>query len=94
MNRSEFVDVLTDRQYMYRSHAVRLVNAVLALITEQLVKGEKVSFHGFGSFECVSRAARKGRNPITGEPMTIPAFKSPKFTASPVLVQRLNGEQD
>ena len=59
-----------------------VVNEVFDTIKNTLASGEKVAIAGFGSFETVERAARKGRNPKTSEEIMIPASKSPKFKAS------------
>ena len=53
-------------------------------------KGEKVQLVGFGTFEVSERAAREGRNPKTGETMTISASKSPKFKAGKALKDLVN----
>ena len=58
------------------------VDAVINAIQDAVVAGEKVSITGFGAFEAVERAARKGRNPQDGSEIMIPASKSPKFKAS------------
>ena len=55
--------------------------SLFALIKKELAAGEKVAISGFGSFAVAERAARKGRNPRTGEEITIPASKAVKFTA-------------
>nr|DAG57781.1 MAG TPA: DNA binding protein [Caudoviricetes sp.] len=57
------------------------VDAVINAIQDAVVAGEKVSITGFGAFEVVERAARKGRNPQDGSEIMIPASKSPKFKA-------------
>ncbi len=57
------------------------LDAVIASVRESLVSGESVTFTGFGTFKVVERAARKGRNPRTGEEITIPASKVAKFSA-------------
>ena len=54
---------------------------MLDTVTESLKRGEKVSLVGFGNFEVRERAAHKGRNPSTGEEITIAASKSPVFKA-------------
>ena len=59
-----------------------VVTEVFDTIKNTLASGEKVAIAGFGSFETVERAARKGRNPKTSEEIMIPASKSPKFKAS------------
>lgn len=58
-----------------------LIDTVLETIVNTVASGEKVSLAGFGTFEVAERAARKGRNPKTGEPLEIAASKSPKFHA-------------
>ena len=59
-----------------------VVNEVFDTIKNTLASGEKVAIAGFGSFEVSERSERQGRNPKTGEAITIPASKSPKFKAS------------
>ena len=58
------------------------VDATIKAIQDAIVACEKVSIAGFGTFEVVERAARKGRNPQTSEEIMIPASKAPKFKAS------------
>lgn len=58
-----------------------IVEGVLKAIQDEVVAGGKVQLVGFGTFESVERAARDGRNPLTGEAMKIAASKAPKFKA-------------
>lgn len=58
-----------------------IIDTILETITETVGKGEKVALAGFGSFETTIRSERQGRNPSTGEMMTIPAKKVCKFKA-------------
>ena len=81
MNKGEFVEALADRLDVHRAQADHALSAVLDIIAEQLAKGEKVAFTGFGSFEVSQRAARTGRNPQTGEEIKIAAGKRVKVTA-------------
>ena len=81
MNKGEFVEVLADRLDLPRAQADRALSAVLDIIAEQLAKGEKVAFTGFGSFEVSERPARTGRNPQTGAAIQIAAARVPKFSA-------------
>ena len=67
------------------------LNAFVDVVTEALVKGEKVQLVGFGSFETRKRAARKGRNPQTKEEIKIPASKAPVFKAGKALKDLVNG---
>lgn len=58
-----------------------VIDTVLETIKDSVASGEKINLVGFGSFEAVERAAREGRNPKTGESISIPASKAPKFKA-------------
>lgn len=64
-----------------KKEAGMAVDTVLDSITKALKKGQKVTLPGFGTFRVVKRAARKGRNPRTGETLKIKASKVPKFAA-------------
>jgi DNA-binding protein HU-beta len=91
MNKGEFVEALADRLDVHRAQADRALSAVLDIIAEQLAKGEKVAFTGFGSFEVSQRAARTGRNPKqTGATIEIAASSVPKFTAGATLKAAVN----
>ena len=59
-------------------------------MSEELQKGEKIQLVGFGTFEVVERAAREGRNPLTGAKMKIKASKAPKFKAGKALKDVVN----
>lgn len=90
MNKGEFVEALADRLNLTRANADRALTAVLDIIVEQLARGEKVAFTGFGSFEISERAARTGRNPQTGATIEIAASNVPKFTAGATLKAAVN----
>lgn len=92
MNKGEFVEALADRLDVSRAQADRSLSAVLDLITERMVAGDKIAFTGFGSFEVSARAARTGRNPQTGAAIEIAASKVPKFTAGASLKNSVNGK--
>lgn len=66
------------------------LDAILESIKEELGKGGKVTLVGFGNFEVVERAARMGRNPLTGESIEIKASKAPKFKAGKALKDAVN----
>ena len=68
----------------------KALKAFVDVVTEEMKKGEKVQLVGFGTFEVSERAAREGRNPQTGETMTIAASKSPKFKAGKALKDAVN----
>ena len=68
-----------------KKDAQAAVDCVLSCITKTLVKEDKVSLTGFGTFKVVERKARKGRNPQTGGEIYIAASKVPKFVAGKAL---------
>lgn len=92
MNKGEFVEALSDRLDLSRAQADRAVSGVLDIITEELAKGSKIAFTGFGSFEVSKRAARTGRNPQTGASIKIAASSVPKFSAGASLKAAVNGK--
>ena len=75
---------------MNRTELVAAMAAFIDVVTAEMKKGEKVQLVGFGTFEVSERAAREGRNPQTGETMTIAASKSPKFKAGKALKDAVN----
>ncbi len=79
MNKSELVASIATKSELSKKDAENALNALTASIEEALVKGDKVQLIGFGSFEVRERAARTGRNPQTGEEISIPATKVPAF---------------
>ncbi|MCG9890792.1 MAG: HU family DNA-binding protein [Thermosynechococcaceae cyanobacterium MS004] len=81
MNKSEFVDAVAEKANVTKKNADAILSATLDLIVESVASGEKVSLVGFGSFEKRDRQAREGRNPATGESMTIAATTVPAFSA-------------
>lgn len=78
-NKQELVDSVAKATGLTKKDAVASVDAVFASIEAALKKGEKVQLIGFGNFEVRDRAARKGRNPQTGEEIKIAASKVPAF---------------
>lgn len=90
MNKSELVAAVAAKTDLKKADSEKAVKAVIDAITEELKKGEKVQLVGFGTFEVSERAAREGRNPLTGESMTIKASKSPKFKAGKAFKDSLN----
>jgi len=79
VNKTELVDAVASRAGLSKADADRAVNGFVDAIEGALVRGEKVTVTGFGTFEVRDRAARMGRNPQTGAPLHIPATKSPAF---------------
>ena len=79
--KSEFVDKVASKSGLSKKDAGAAVDAVISSIEESLQSGDEVSFTGFGKFHVANRGAREGRNPRTGETMTIAASRVPRFTA-------------
>ena len=89
MNKTELVAAIAERTELTKKDAEKAVNAVFASVQKALVEDDKVQIIGFGTFEVRTRAARKGRNPQTGETIEIPASKNPVFKAGKALKDAL-----
>ncbi len=81
MKKSDIVESIADEAGISKAAADRALKSVLGSVTKELKKGGRVSLVGFGTFSISKRAARKGRNPKTGETIKIKATKVPKFSA-------------
>ena len=90
MNKSELVASVAEVAELTKKDAEKAVNAVFASVRKALVEDDKVQIIGFGTFEVRTRAARKGRNPQTGETIEIPASKNPVFKAGKALKEAVN----
>src|SRR6476620_9262189 len=91
MTKTHLIDHVTQATQGTKNATERLIDAVLASITEALAKGEKLDLRGFGSFQVSGKKERQGRNPRTGEAMTIAARNVAVFRPSKELSGRLNG---
>ena len=90
MNRTELVAAMAEKTQLSKKDADLALKAFIDVVSEEMQKGEKVQLVGFGTFEVSKRAAREGRNPQTGEAMTIAASKTPKFKAGKALKDSIN----
>ena len=90
MNKTELIAAVAEKAELSKKDAEKAVKAFTEAVSEELVKGGKVQIVGFGTFEVSERAAREGRNPRSGETMTIAASKSPKFKAGKALKDMVN----
>ena len=79
MNKNELVKGIAEETAMSQKDAKSALEATLEIIKNHLADGDKVQLIGFGNFEVRQRAARKGRNPQTGQEIEIPASKVPAF---------------
>jgi DNA-binding protein HU-beta len=92
VTKSEFVDALASQSGgLSKKDAGTAVDAVLKLVEDTLARGESVNFTGFGKFHVAERGQRQGVNPRTGERITIPGGKVPKFSAGAGLKQKVKG---
>ena len=80
-NKADLIDKVASKSGLTKKDATAAVESLFDTVTETLSEGERVQIIGFGSFEVRDRAARKGRNPQTGEEIEIPATKVPAFKA-------------
>lgn len=90
MTKAEFISAVSEKTALSKKDAGNSLNAILEIIENQLVQGEKVQIIGFGTFEVKERAERQGKNPATGETIVIPAHKVPSFKAGKQLKDILN----
>jgi DNA-binding protein HU-beta len=79
MNKAELIEAIADAADLTKADAGRALDGLVDAITAALKKGETVSLVGFGSFVVKERAERQGRNPQTGDSITISAAKIPSF---------------
>lgn len=90
MNKTELVSAVAEQAQISKKDAEKAVSAVVDTITNALKEGEKVQLVGFGTFEVRQREARQGKNPRTGEAISIPASKAPAFKAGKALKDTVN----
>ena len=90
MNKTELVAAIAEQTELSKKDAEKALKAFTDIVADELKKGEKVQLVGFGTFEVSERAAREGRNPQSGERMTIAASKAPKFKAGKALKDMIN----
>ena len=90
MNKTEFIAAVAEKAEISKKDSEKALKAFVDVVAEQLKAGDKVQLVGFGTFEVSKRAAREGRNPQTGETMTIAACKAPKFKAGKALKDAIN----
>jgi DNA-binding protein HU-beta len=91
VNKNDLVAHVADLAGLSKSDASKAVDSVFDGILSSLKKGDEVRLVGFGTFAIAERAASEGRNPRTGEKISIPASRQPKFKAGKMLKDALNG---
>ena len=89
MTKADIASIVAEKG-LAKKQAIEAVEATLGIVKSALRKGEKIQLVGFGSFQVRAKRARKGRNPQTGEPITIAARKVLKFKPGKALQQAIN----
>ena len=92
MNRTELIDLISDKAELTKAAAARALDAMLDGVTISLQKGDPVVIVNFGTFTVKQRAAREGRNPLTGEKIKIKATKVVGFKAGKALKEAVKEE--
>ncbi len=90
ITKEDLVDAMSSAADISKKEAAATLEAFTDKVTQELQKGNKVTLTGFGTFKVSKRAARKGRNPRTGESIQIPARVVPKFSAGKALKDAVN----
>lgn len=90
MKKVELVEAVAAASGLTKTDATKAIDATFAVITEALVKGDKVPVAGFGTFAVSKRSAREGRNPRTGETVKISARNAVTFKAGTALKDSVN----
>jgi len=94
LTQNGFISAVSEMSSTSKVTAKQVINAASYVISQSLREGCEVPFSGLGKFSVRERAARTGRNPATGETMTIPAKKQPKFTPSAALKAMIAGQEE
>lgn len=89
MTKADFIEKIAAKSNLTKAAAERVLNAFLAAVEESLAEEGKLTLTGFGSFSVESREARQGRNPRTGETLTIAAGKVVRFRPGKMLKDAL-----
>ena len=89
MNKTEFIAAIAEEAGLSKADVTKAVKAYADVVTAELKKGEKIQLVGFGT-QVSKRAERQGRNPLTGETMTIAASNVPKFKPGKALKDAIN----
>ena len=92
MNKQAIIEAVHETLDGTKVQAEKVVDTIFDSIISTLKKGEDVSIAGFGIFSAKMRAARTARNPRTGEPISVPAMRVPKFRASKSLKDTVKGK--
>ena len=92
MNKTELINAMSDKSGLTKKDTEKFLSAFEDVVTQALVKDDKVQLVGFLTIDVVARAEREGRNPQTGQPMKIAASKAPRFKVGKKLRDAVNGK--
>lgn len=90
MTKADLISVVATKTEMKKKDAEAAVNAAIDAIIEGLTAGDKIALAGFGSFEVKTIAEHQGRNPATGETITVAASKKVSFSAAKAMKDAVN----
>ena len=90
MNKKMLIDVVSEKLGTTKKDTGMYLDAIVEAIVETVAEGNELNISGLGKFSVTERAQREGRNPATGESITIAASKSPKFKASKTFKDAVN----
>ena len=90
MNKTELIAAMAEKAELSKKDTEKALKAFVDVVSDELVKGEKIQVVGFGTFEVVERKEREGKKPGTDQVITIPASKSPKFRPGKALKDKVN----
>ncbi|RIW14663.1 HU family DNA-binding protein [Algoriphagus lacus] len=89
MNKSELIEVVAKEAGLSKATVSKVINSYHKAVQVAMSQGDKVTLPGFGTFQVSERKERSGRNPRTGDPMTIAAAKLPRFKPGKLLKDSL-----
>jgi DNA-binding protein HU-beta len=90
MNTADLIERVATEHGVAKEHARKIIDSVFAAIAATAIGGEEVALNGFGRFKLTDRAERQGRNPSTGETITIAASKKLTFTPAKTVREALS----
>lgn len=91
MNKPDLINAIAEQANLSKADAGRCLEALINTIETTLKAGDAITLVGFGTFQVKARAARTGRNPQTGQELTIAAANVPSFKAGKGLKDAVNG---
>lgn len=95
MIRSELIQKISEENpHLFQRDVERIVNTVFEEIIHAMARGDRVELRGFGAFSVKKRDSRQGRNPRTGESVSVDEKHVPFFKTGKLLRERLNGEEE